>query len=281
MTKENRFDLEETEPVYLVLAGAFATLVLLGAGFAVFTLADDLSSGGNQDFSNFNYPDGATPSGFDTNGTIVETHDNILQQRSYTLEAESGTSASNETVSFTYTYDNETEIALRQQTIDGNRTEVVEDFANGEVLSANALDTENTTYQRQTLNQSISYTGFTALSGAVQTANYTVTDVVERSDGTRVAVYESQGLTQVGSQRYSSVDAELQLTESGYFELISLSVTVTPPQGGDSITQTQQIQISDVGSTTVEEPTWLEEARSQPLDDGGDTGDGNSTDDGN
>lgn len=78
-------------------------------------------------------------------------------------------------------------------------------------------------------------------------------------DGETVAVYEAVSLPDDFSNVPSDADgsATLSLTESGVIKRVEWSAT-----GPDGAEFSAEITVSDVGSTTVEEPDWVEKAAS-------------------
>lgn len=89
----------------------------------------------------------------------------------------------------------------------------------------------------------------------------------ETVDGASTDVYEASGVEDVNESAFpqldvenvSSADASVYVTEDGLVKQFGYSLTVATENGEATIAVQQQY--TEVGSTTVEQPPWLDEAR--------------------
>jgi hypothetical protein len=250
--------------------------IIVGSSLGIFSTDDQVE--------NFEYPEGANSTGFDVR-TVVQNHRATLQNESFTIVVEN-TAGSGETVSLTYEYDQESAVSLRTEELADSRNQILEDYINQELVIAQNLSSNNVTYERNFLQQTTPYTAGFELSSFLQAADYEVTEVVENENGERVAVYEVSELSERTQQQVDSLEGEVRLSEEGYFTLLNFNITTNA--GGETITETQRIEFTNIGSTTFEQPEWLAEAINQtedpeppqpPSGNGTDTG-GNGTDTG-
>lgn len=213
----------------------------------------------NSDVQEFNYPTGASQSGFEDVETLVATHQQNLQNESFTITVANSVNGE-QTANLSYRYDPQQALSVRTENLNNSRNQIVEDYLNQQIVIAQGLDTNNVTYNRQFLQQSLPYTARFEITSFIQAANYTAVDVVQEN-GEDVVVYEIDGLTQQAQQQVDSVSGEVRLSESGQFTLVDLNVTTQ--SNGEEITENQRIEFSDVGSTSVEEPDWFGTALNQ------------------
>ncbi|MFB6270113.1 MAG: hypothetical protein ABEH83_09225 [Halobacterium sp.] len=89
----------------------------------------------------------------------------------------------------------------------------------------------------------------------------------ETIDGTSTHVYEASGVEDINESEFSnldvenvsSIDAGVYVTDDGLVKQFEYSMTVSTQNGDVSISVRQRY--TDVGSTTIEQPPWLDEAR--------------------
>lgn len=139
----------------------------------------------------------------------------------------------------------------------------------------------NTSYQRINSSRGVSYSVQTGTGFQIQpvnttayTQNYTgLTDAFEYEangtttvDGTTVVRYDSTNLTDasvfVGTNSNATVSNSsntLYVDDDGVVRRVDLSYTVSSEAGSSRIDLTSTL--TDVGSTSVEEPGWLDEAQ--------------------
>jgi len=91
----------------------------------------------------------------------------------------------------------------------------------------------------------------------------------ETVDGTETHVYEASGVedlnesapgfSDIDAGNITNVDAQVYVTDDGLVKRFVYSLALSTDQGNVSLAVDQQYV--DVGSTTVEQPAWLDEAR--------------------
>lgn len=238
------------------LAVGFAfLLVIAGMAIAVGSTLGVLTD----DVQEFDYPTGASESGFDSAETLVATHQQNLQNQSFTI-AVSNTVNGQETANLTYRYSPEKALSVRTENLNDGRNQIVEDYVNRQIVLAQGLDTNNVTYNRQFLQQSLPYTARFEVTSFMRAANYSAVDTVQEN-GENVVVYEIDSITNQTQQQVDSLSGEIHLSESGQFTLVDLNVTTQ--SNGQQISENQRIEFSNVGSTSVEEPEWFGTALEQ------------------
>lgn len=214
----------------------------------------------------YDFSENITRSGFESPENVTNEHADYLQEDSYTVELNTTNSAVQQSRQSVYQYNRSSNIAFSTQS---TGSEIFEDYNESEVIAAQGLGTENVTYERRTLDQD-PYTASTDILQFLNLGEFRATDVIENSDGSNTLVYTIEGVSGNQSQ-IQSLSGELRYNDNGYFE--SLDVTFEQAtQSGQNVTVSQQIVVSDIGSTVVSTPEWVEEARSQ-------TEDPNSTED--
>lgn len=261
MEESSSQETEGLNQIAKVGIGVALLLVIVGLGIAAAQFGG-LPTG--NDVSEFDYPNGSNETGFNDPAVLSQSHSQTLAEDSYTVELQN--TADGSTAELTYQYDPQSGLGYRVEDIDNqNNREFVEDYNNQEVAVASGLGTDNTTYQRAFLQQPVPYTANFDIQPFLESANYEATEVTQ-TNGEQVVVYESQGLTEEVSNQTSvdNFDAEIHLTDRGYFTL--LNVTVTTTQNGQTIEEEQSIEVRNVGETTVSEPDWLSTAREQTED---------------
>lgn len=252
---ENNGKFSDLDTGVAIAVGFAFLLVIVGLAAVVASSVGVFSD----DLQGFDYPTGASESGFEDVETLVNTHQQNLQNDSFTVAIENR-AGGEQTASLTYEYDPEQALSVRTEDLNNGNNEIVEDYVNQQLVIAQGVGTENVTYNREFLQQSLPYTARFEITNFLQAANYTAVDVVQ-NNGEDVVVYEIDSLTQQTQQQVDSVSGEVRLSESGQFTLIDLNVTTTAQ--GQEITENQRIEFTDVGSTSVEEPEWLGTALNQ------------------
>lgn len=91
----------------------------------------------------------------------------------------------------------------------------------------------------------------------------------ESVDGTETHVYEATGVEElnesapgfgeIDADNVTAIDARVYVTDDGLVKRFAYSLSVSTEQGNVSLAVDQRYV--DVGSTTVEQPAWLDEAR--------------------
>jgi hypothetical protein len=223
-------------------------------------------------FASVEYPDGASADGFTAPGGVARNQRRLLNDTSYTLQYEEvavsgpqeGDSA---VVRTTYSPDRSvTTIDTSQGGTDSN----VSIFSGPEetvLQSSNETTTGYTYYER---NASITATFYRfyglqipgQFTGQYLRAfNYDVVGTEQRGGHTYIE-YESTGVNesfvgQGGTPGYTAGDLRIVLRDDGLVTAVEGSVTADGEAG--ETTRELSYQVTDVGSTTVERPTWLVE----------------------
>lgn len=260
----------------VLLAMVFGGLLIVAALGIIVGSSVGVFNSDDGEVGEFEYPNGANESGFEVR-TVVQEHGANLQNESFTIVVENQGS-DGETVTLMYEYDQENAVSLRTEELTDSRNQIVEDYLNQEIVIAEGLDSNNVTYQRNFLQQATPYTAGFELSSFLQAADYTATEVVQNDNGENVVVYEVSELTEQTQQQVDSLEGEVRLSEEGYFTSVAFNITTT--SNGQTVTESQSIEFTEVGSTTVEEPEWLATAINQteepeppqPPENGGDEG---------
>lgn len=253
--ESNSQDGEGLDLFVKVALGIGVVILIGGLGLG----ATQLTGFGGGDVSDFDYPDGANETGFENVASLRTQHAQTLGQDSFTLNLEN--TAGGTTAELTYKYDDDTQLGYRVEDVQNRPDrEFIEDYENQEVVVVTDLNGDNTTYERAVLQQQVPYTANFDIGPFIQSANYEAVRTTQ-TNGENAVVYESQSLTeevenQTGIQEFNS---EVHLTESGYFALVDVDVT-TEGQNGETVEESQVIEVTNVGDTTVEEPEWLETA---------------------
>lgn len=202
---------------------------------------------------------------------VAQNHEVAIRNTStFTLVSTSNQSQGNQsiTVVSSIAVNQETgEVFLQQNTSTG----VVETYTTG----------NGTTYQRQELAENETrYAVLQEMPTAAQLAggdvqpfvnafefDYTGTNSV---DGTSTDVYAASGVKDlnasapgfgnVDAANVSSVDARVYVTNDGLVKQFDYSLTTSTGPGGGVTINVQQ-RYTEMGSTTVEAPAWLDDAR--------------------
>ena len=238
--------------VLLVIAGGF---MLFGGG-AGYDSADD-----------FNYPEWADENGLTMNAETqqpntqlaFQSHDSALTSSSYTIsiDGESQDGEGTQQNAITYTYDSDVQAAFGIQESNQQKSETYEDYNTQEQFIADNIDTDDVNYDRQPLLQQSSYT-----AGGEFVELMAVLDVeaVGTTNNGDVVVYEIIGINQdIAGELPLEITGEIMLHTDGYFT----GMDITLENDAEGVTTTQVITISNVGSTTVDQPDWYDTAVEQ------------------
>lgn len=165
---------------------------------------------------------------------------------------------------------------------------VTVDLSSGEYFSqrdagAQLIETyaygNGTAYQRLTFNNQSQYSIPQRTSNTSQLASGDIGSFVngfqfdhagtESVDGTETDVYEAsgfedlnqsaEGFGELDEENVTSIDARVYVADSGLVKQFEYSLVIQTENGEASI-EIQQ-RYTDIGSTTVEQPPWLDEAR--------------------
>jgi hypothetical protein len=245
-----------------IAIGILALFALVGGLYAASTTGVLDPGNENQPPSAFNYSaiDGADKNGISNNSKVINTHVSSLVQQSYTIDAV--TTSENRTVDLTYQFDSDKGVGYTVQNIqDGSKNGAYENFSNRQRYVAQNLDGDNQTYDRLYITASTPYVADTQTFEFLATTNLTVDRVTQGPNGENVAVYEVQNVRDNFSDQFS-IEGEIHLSQEGYFRYIDVKVETL--QNGSVINRNEQtLEVLNVGSTSVQEPSWVSEARQQ------------------
>lgn len=234
----------------------FAGVMVVVLSFALLAVAMGGGGGGTTvdgDVSEFNFPEWADENSIDPNQAL-QSHTQLLEEQSFTLSADitSESQEQEQYSEFTYQFNSDSNSAFGIQETDGQETQTYEDYAEQQIYIANMGDG---TYEREFLGQP----PFTGGDVVVQFLSFSEIEAIGTIDDGSVVVYEITELTEDFQQEAGDLDinGEFHLHEDGYFTHISVQI-----DEGET-TSTQNIDITNVGSTTFEEPEWLSEAIEQ------------------
>lgn len=243
-----------------IVGGILLGLIVVIAGIAMF-------GGGMGEVDDFEYPDWADEDGLVVNDedqpdtqSAIESHTMELAESSYKLSIH-GTNDNPEggqdSSKLDYKYNSESQTSYGVQEFNEESSESYEDYSRQEQFSAQGLDTDNVTYDRQLLQQPTPFTAGTEFVELLSVLDVEATSTVD--DG-NVLVYEINGVDEEMEEQVP-VDAsgEIHLHKEGYFTQIDIEIN-DEEQG---VTTSQEIEISNVGSTSFDEPDWLSNAREE------------------
>jgi len=249
-------DVQLVGGIILALLVVVGGLIMFGGG-AGYGSAED-----------FNYPDWADENGLiidnETNSTntqaAIQSHTGALTSSSYTItidgknQPEDGETEEN---TLTYKYNSESQTAFGSQEFENNRTETYDRYSEQEQLTAQYIGTDNETYDRRPLLQQSSYT---AASEFVELLTALDLEAIGTTDNGDTVVYNITGVnTDVAGELPIEASGEIMLHSSGYFT----KMDITLDNNAQNTTTQQTITISDVGSTSVEQPDWYDTAIEQ------------------
>jgi hypothetical protein len=253
--KDNGNDLD-TARIVITLGGIGILLFILFLGVQTGGLTGQTA---DVNVSEFDYVDGMNESGVTDAQLAIESHNEYVRNDSYTIsinaEGPNGTS-----VSLSYEYDDETSLVKVSES-NVNRTTLI-DYEDSQGYEALDLNTDNETFERFYVAQSEnrSETSQLEFSEFLRATNITATEVLINDNGEREVVYDITEPSQNVPSRID-INGELRLNEEGYFSLAD--VTITQTRNNTTTSNTQNIRIDNIGTTTVEEPSWFDRAVEQ------------------
>jgi hypothetical protein len=247
-----------------LVGGILLILIVVIGGLAMF------GGTGMGDAEDFNYPDWADEDGIkvlnETSGQVdsqsaMESHTTILTESSYTISI-SGTNdnpqGETDESELNYQYNSDTQTALGSQNFNGNSTTTYDNLTANKQFTAQNLGTENVTYERNPLMQS---TPFTAGTEFIELLSVLNVEAIGTVDNGNVVVYNITGINTnvTGSDVPVEATGEVNLHKDGYFTSMDIEIINTEQE----LTTTQNVRVTDVGSTTFDEPDWIQDAREQ------------------
>lgn len=214
------------------------------------------------------YPDGVTENGTNVSA-LADAHAEALNGSSFSiaLETSQNSSAGNQSAALSADVGPDREAVRANLSGADQRTEI--------------YATEAKHYQQRTVGDRTAYrvTNRTSegaqvvpasLSGAVYLQQYAAAtganltpDGAREVDGTTLLVLRADGgdVSIPGAVNATSYDATALVDERGVVH--SFEVTLDTEQSGAPASFSIAMNVSDVGETTVAEPSWLDEARNQ------------------
>lgn len=242
-----------------VLGGLLLGLIVLIGGVALL--------GGGAGAVDFNYPEWADENGIVINDetgepdfqAAIQGHTNELVDSSYTIAIDGESTmgeSEGEMSSLDYKYNFETQTAHGIQDMNGERVETYDEFVEQRQLIAQG--TENVTYDRQPLLQPTPFSAGNEFVEIISVLDVEATNTIQNGD---IVVYDIKGINMDGLNEEIDADSsgEIHLHTEGYFTYMDISIT----DNEQGISTSQEISITDIGSTDVIEPDWYDNALEQ------------------
>lgn len=226
--------------------------------------------------SGTSYPDGYNESGITDPKTAANQHSEALSEYdSYTQKMNLTNPNSEVAMNFTVQVDE----ANKQASVDMTAT------SKGQEIGVEMYQNNNTTYEKTTMpllgtvynTSESSFSSFqgnqtntTNMSGVFSNASFEAAGTVTRNDETlyrynATNVDNPDAFTNIsGGSTTSSIEsfnATLMVDKEGIIRSLAFNMTTT--SAGETQEISAEIRITDLGSTTVKEPGWLEKAKSQ------------------
>lgn len=223
-----------------------------------------------EDPSEFDYADGFGPDGITDDQQAVDSYDTAVQSQGsytgdydYTIDTQDGETL----VEGNYRVDFENEQALRTvavETADANGTSESY-FGDGQQYNRSSYNgqygdvaSSNQTFPASELTASEAIEPF-----LLNASQYDAS--VEQRDGETVVVYESSDIEGAGSflgvdsaENVSSFDASFVVDSEGLIHAAEYEITYTVD--GNERTVDMSFELSSLGETTVERPSWVDNA---------------------
>ena len=241
-----------------VIIGVGILAVLVGVG-ALVLLSTMGMFGVSSSVEDFDYPNGTSADGVNNSSKALTNHANTLRDSSYTITASSNNS--NTSTSITYRYNNETRTSRTERDVSGEEgTELYENYTTRQRYVTTNLGTQEQNFSRSFIQQQ-PFTADVQVGEFVLATNMTAQRVEEGPNGNDVVVYEIDNVTEQFQGRFN-ITGEVHLSDAGYFTYADVTVETLDNETVTS-TNNQVLEITEIGSTTVEEPDWLDEAQNQ------------------
>ncbi|WP_115863169.1 DUF7537 family lipoprotein [Halorussus litoreus] len=225
-----------------------------------------LPGGDEPTLDDVSYPDGVSENG--TNVSALSTaHSEALENESFGLTVDASVNASsiNQSIRIDAAVGADRDNIRADTNASGQQTSM---YLTPETRYTRVATDDGVTYDAQertpTAMQLVpaSYSGASYLDQFAGMANATPTDVRE-VNGTTLVVLEADGSTATDNESANLVDynATLLVDEQGVVH--SMTVELAATSQGQRSTTRLSMDIYDVGETTVEDPSWLDEARNR------------------
>lgn len=225
-----------------------------------------LPGGDEPTLDDVSYPDGVSENG--TNVSALSTaHGEALANESFglTVDASVNASAINQSIRIDAAVGADRDNVRADTNAGGQRTSI---YLTPETRYSRTETDDGATYDaRDRAHASMqfvpaSYSGANYLDQFAGMANATPTDVRE-VNGTTLIVLEADGSTATDNESANLVDYDATLLVDEQGVVHSMTVELAAASGGQRSTTRFSMEIYDVGETTVEEPSWLDEARNR------------------
>jgi len=208
----------------------------------------------------FDYPDGVSEEGIEDMDALLESHQNNLSDKEFTIEVRDKVDSeigeqSSET---TFKYDGES-IGLGEDTQGEQSQERYEDYEEQVSYIKSNVDGDES-FTQVPLQTDEVFTGLDIISIAEELE--LELDEITTEDGENVAVFtivdinDSELQGQEGEEVDFEASGEMHVSENGYVTYTDLTIN----ENVDDITIEQEFESYDIDNTTVEEPDWLETA---------------------
>jgi hypothetical protein len=218
----------------------------------------------------FSYPDGATPDGITDLDTLLEAHSSALSGDSFIMNGSlvfaisSGGESDSTPVSYTIAYDAADSEVLA--TVGGLTAGTLSSYSDGSTKYYRIQSESDTEYGVADPDEVVvdgapeHATGEGLLRTLLQRGNFTATGVVTR-DGTELVRYNLTTVQadvdfDVGERSY---DGYLLVDSDGIIHEADVSMEAEG-NGGFALTYDSHVEFTDIGSTSVEEPSWTSDA---------------------
>lgn len=221
------------------------------------------------------YPSGVNESGITNSSALVQAHSEALADKSVSYKWSTNTSFTG-----TESADSvQTDIEMRMKdNPDSNRTWLALDYSGGSVA---LYTTDERSYAKQVAGGETSYEvsessdsfrystanrGWSnMLEGTLSYASFKPTDVVVRDGKTLIKLEMTEAVDryQLNTENASmTYDGEMLIDEQGTVHHSEVEITIENDEAGYTYNYHSTTDIQNVGSTTVDEPEWLDEAKS-------------------
>lgn len=223
----------------------------------------------------FAYPAGATPSGIENVTTLLDAHEAALSGSSVTLSGTTGFSAggsqNSATAGIEYTIEHEAASNETLTRVVGGSGDTFTSYLTAGTAAYRVDGSDGVEYASAEAAVDAPYaetaprnfTGRGLLRTILGSGEYNATDVVTR-DGTELVRYDLEtvastpaGKLNIG--RDTQVEGTLFVDSDGIVHEASLTAT-SGSDRGFSFGYEARATFSEIGSTTVEEPAWLDDA---------------------
>jgi hypothetical protein len=218
----------------------------------------------------FSYPEGASPDGIEDLDTLLTEHSDALSGSSFTLNGSTTLSASTDAesdsapINYIVEYDAADNEALT--TLTGGERGTLTAYSDGSTKYFRIENESGTEYGTADPGDRIADTGPGNVTGEgvlraiLERGTFEATGVLTR-DGTELVRYNLTELTtdqdiDVGERTF---EGSLLIDSDGVIHEADISVSVES-ESGFTFADESHVEFTDIGNTTVEEPSWTSDA---------------------